>query len=129
MSFLRDNEAINLDSNDEGFTQQLIGLALVYQREVMNAKRIIVEPESLDEAQKSALKSLHETLQDISFEDAQELQSATYRAGKGAELNLRAWFGLLYSILTGNSAGPRLGTLLQMLGRQTAIDKLVPYLN
>jgi len=128
MSFLRENEAIQLDENDEGFTKQLIQLALIYQREVMNAKRIIVDVDSLDEGQLSALSALKTTLEDISFEDAQELQSATYRAGKGAELNLRAWFGLLYSILTGNSAGPRLGTLLQMLGRQTAIEKLTPFL-
>ena len=117
-----------MHEDDEAFTRELVEFALVYHREVMNAKSIVLDPASLEAGEIAALKVLVDALNEAPFEDAQELQSTTYRAGKGEELNLRAWFGLLYTILTGNSAGPRLGTLLQMLGRQTAQEKIRNFL-
>ena len=128
MNFLKDNDAVTLHEDDEAFTRELVEFALVYHREVMNAKAIVLDPASLEAGEIAALKALVDALNDAPFEDAQELQSTTYRAGKGEELNLRAWFGLLYTILTGNSAGPRLGTLLQMLGRETAQEKIRTFL-
>lgn len=124
MGFLKDNAAITLEEDDEAFTRELVHYAVTYHRDFMNAKRIDVDAESLSDVEIQALTTLEKALPDADFSDAQSLQSMTYRVGKDAELNLREWFSLLYTVLTGNPAGPRLGTLLQMIGRDKAGEKL-----
>ncbi len=124
MSFLRGNDALTLTEKDEAFTEQLVKFALMYHQKVMDAKRISVDVEALSDVEKKALKTLQSQLQSADFTDAQGLQSLTYSIGKENEMELRPWFSLLYTTLTGNATGPRLGTLLQMLGQQKSTEKI-----
>ena len=124
LQFLDDSPGIQIHEDDRAFVHQLIQLAIVYQKEVLQARTIQVQRADLSEEQVSALRALSETLSGMEFGEAQELQSATYRAGKENELDLKSWFKSLYALLTGNASGPRLGTLLAMLGKEKAIEKI-----
>ena len=124
LQFLDDSPGIQIHEDDRAFVHQLIQLAIVYQKEVLQARTIQVQRADLSEEQVSALRALSETLSGMEFGEAQELRSATYRAGKENELDLKSWFKLLYALLTGNASGPRLGTLLAMLGKEKAIEKI-----
>ena len=129
LEFLKDNESLTIAPADEAFIRELIQFAMNYHREVMAAGATPLDAGSLDATRLQALEDLRTRLGAIAFDDPAELQNLTYEIGKAHELELRPWFGVLYSVLTGNPTGPRLGTLLRMLGQQRSIDRITRVLD
>jgi lysyl-tRNA synthetase class 1 len=124
LTFLKDNESLTIASDDEDFIRELIQFAMNYHREVIAVTAEPLDPSTLEAPELAALEALRARLEAIPFDDPAELQNLTYAIGKEHALELRPWFGVLYSVLTGNPTGPRLGTLLRMLGRQRAIERI-----
>ena len=111
-------------AQDAALTRELVAYALAYDRGVLEPKRRSAEALVLDDAQRAALTALRAALAAPTTLDPEALQNLTYEVGKGHDLQLRAWFSLLYRVLTGSPSGPRLGTLLSLLGAERAIAKL-----
>lgn len=55
-------------------------------------------------------------MSDYDGNDAQELQSACYQAGKDNEVSMGKWFRTLYRLLLGQDRGPRVGTFVSVYG-------------
>lgn len=72
------------------------------------------------EAEKGILKTIHEFTEGLteSSLDAETVQTWFYDLGKQhyGEKNLRDWFKFLYTTLLGYPQGPRLGTLIAIIG-------------
>jgi lysyl-tRNA synthetase class 1 len=126
-NFLQTTPSVQLKDTDIDFARQLIDLALAYDRDVMEPQRQAQGELVLEDGQQAALEALAAQLVEFPFDDAQALQNLTYEIGKANELHLRTWFGVLYRVLTGAPTGPRLGTLLLLLGRENSLAKLSDY--
>ncbi len=63
-----------------------------------------------------ALEQFRAFLADYDGNDAQELQSACYQAGKDNEVSMGKWFRTLYRLLLGQDRGPRVGTFVSVYG-------------
>jgi lysyl-tRNA synthetase class 1 len=122
-AFLEAAPNVKLHPSDAAFARQLVGYALAYDREVLEPKRRAASLE-LEPAQHAALGELEAKLSEASFADPEALQNLTYEVGKSHDLQLRQWFSVLYQVLTGSPSGPRLGTLLALLGQERSLGKL-----
>ena len=83
-----------------------------------------------NDAEKSALRELVETLQNATEEqknDGALLQNLVFQVGKnhGYEKIMRDWFLALYQILLGQDQGPRMGSFIALFG----IDNFVKLVN
>lgn len=114
----------SLHPQDVAFTRELVGYALAYDREVLEPKRRTATKPVLDDAQRTAVGALRTALVELGFDDAEALQTLTYEVGKANGLQLRQWFSLMYQTLTGSPSGPRLGTLLALLGGERSLAKI-----
>jgi lysyl-tRNA synthetase class 1 len=124
VSFLEENETIGLEKEDAVFASELVVSALAYQRQVLADQRKELDVEALSSQERKAISTFTSAIEKADFDDPVGLQNLTYEIGKTHELELRPWFTTLYIALTGNAAGPRLGTLLAMLGREKSLEKL-----
>ncbi|GMV42553.1 MAG: lysine--tRNA ligase [Myxococcales bacterium] len=115
---------VSVDPRDAAFARELVGYALAYDREVLEPKRRAATALALDEGQRAAVAALRSELVTLGFEDAEALQTLSYEVGKAHGLQLRQWFSVLYHALTGSPSGPRLGTLLALLGGERSLAKL-----
>jgi lysyl-tRNA synthetase class 1 len=83
-----------------------------------------------NDAEKSALRELVETLQNATEEqknDGALLQNLVFQVGKnhGYEKIMRDWFLALYQILLGQDQGPRMGSFIALFG----IDNFIKLVN
>ncbi|TXD34362.1 lysine--tRNA ligase [Lujinxingia vulgaris] len=63
-----------------------------------------------------SVRQLREFLAGYEGNDAEELQAATYSAGKDQGVALGKWFKTMYRMLLGQDRGPRLGTFIHLYG-------------
>ena len=122
--FLEGTPNVKLHPDDAGFARELTAYALRYDREVLEPARKVAPVLELLPAQREALSALRTQLEGAAFDDAEGLQNLTYDVGKAHDLQLREWFSLLYRVLTRSPSGPRLGTLLSLLGAERSSAKL-----
>lgn len=128
-SFLKDNPAVSLAASDDAFAGDLVRFALSYDKGLRATRSSTGSILDLSESELTALKILIERLDGADFAASDSLQTLTYEVGKGCDLNLREWFSILYQALTQNPTGPRLGTLLMLLGRERSKRKLQEFLS
>ncbi len=124
VAFLQRAPRIELADDDVPFATELVERALRYQaalREAAEAERGAFAPAPEVAA---ALDDLVARLRTASFDDAEALQTLVFEVAREHGIGAREWFAALYRVLTGNPSGPRMGTLLQLLGRDRAIAAL-----
>ncbi len=94
---------------------QLIGLALVYNADVVAPTLQRRKPEGVEGAALVRLDAELAALPDSAT--AEDIQNIVYAIGKeGGFENLRDWFKALYETLLGSSAGPRMGSFIALYG-------------
>ncbi|MFU8805359.1 MAG: lysine--tRNA ligase, partial [Bradymonadaceae bacterium] len=104
---------------DEEVIDDMIVRALRYYRDfILPTKEYELPP---DEAM-AAVRQLRDFLASYEGDSAEEIQSATYAAGKENELNLKVWFRTMYRMLLGQDRGPRLGTFIHLYGVKETLE-------
>lgn len=76
-----------------------------------------------------AVEQLLAFLETYEGSSAEELQSATYAAGKENGLALPVWFRTMYRLLLGQERGPRLGTFIHLYGVKETRELIKERLN
>jgi len=95
--------------------ERLVGYALRYYEDfVKPAKRY----RAANDKERAALEDLATRLERLGEErDGTIVQNVVYEVGKSHGFEpLRAWFGALYEVLFGQSAGPRFGSFAALFG-------------
>jgi lysyl-tRNA synthetase class 1 len=120
---------VRTQPEDRAFVEVLLDSGVRYSKALDSARKgapltTVPSPEDV-----AAVGAFAESLRDASFAEPDVLQNAAYEAGKAREIPLRHWFSVLYVALIGAAAGPRLGTLLSMLGRERALAKLQAFVD
>jgi len=77
----------------------------------------------LDVAQQSFLDSLHQHLQAVAW-DGENLQSVIFSTAQTVGLQPKDAFKVLYELLIGKTAGPKLGPFLASLERDFVLERL-----
>src|SRR5581483_8598755 len=99
---------------------RLVGFALRYYEDFVKPTKTYRAP---DDKERAALEDLANQLERLGDErDGVKVQNVVYEVGKAHGFDpLRAWFGALYEVLFGQSAGPRFGSFAALFGcRETA---------
>jgi lysyl-tRNA synthetase class 1 len=107
-----------LSSNS--YLDKLLDHAIAYYHDFVEPYKQFLSP---SEEQKLLLGNIATFLLSTPNYDADTIQNAIYDIGMkgGYEQDLRAFFQMIYQILLGQAAGPRIGSLLSLLGRDAAI--------
>ncbi len=106
---------------------QLADYAVRYYQHFVKPNKYYRLPEP---AEAQALQELHDIIAELPADaDAETIQTAVFTVGKthGYE-NLRDWFRLLYQTLLGQEQGPRMGSFIQLYGREetmTLIERVL----
>lgn len=108
----------NADKSPE-MMERLIKRALNYYRDFVAPTKQYELP--ADEMM-PALEQLMAFLENYDGDDAEEIQSATYAAGKETGVKLGKWFSTMYKMLLGQQRGPRLGTFIKLYGVQETLE-------
>lgn len=98
---------------DEELIEDMIVRALRYYRDFILPTKQYELPD--DEAM-PAVAQLIDFLSSYQGDSPEEIQNATYSAGKENGLNLKTWFRTMYRMLLGQDRGPRLGTFIHLYG-------------
>jgi len=100
---------------------QLVGYALVYYENFVKPNKKYRTPTDIEiKALKSLKAQIEQTPDDA---EASELQTVVFSVGKEYHYeNLREWFGALYEILLGQKEGPRMGSFIDLYGKEKFID-------
>ncbi|MBA2662811.1 MAG: lysine--tRNA ligase [Bradymonadaceae bacterium] len=98
---------------DHGVIDDMIDRALRYYRDFVLPTKQYALP---GEEAMAALNQLIAFLESYEGSSAEDLQSATYAAGKENGLALSDWFRTMYRLLLGQERGPRLGTFIHLYG-------------
>ncbi len=118
----------NLTSDTSEFLLQLIQKAYLYYKDFIkgNKANLVANTE-----QKSDLALLLKYINEIEGEiDAQALQNYIYSLGmKNQSIPLKEYFQQMYLVLLGQDSGPRLGSLLAILGKEDSKKLLQKHLN
>ena len=99
---------------------KLVGYALSYYEDFVKPAKKFRAP---DDKERAALEDLANQLDTLGDErDGATVQNVVYEVGKAHGFEpLRAWFGALYEVLFGQSAGPRFGSFAALFGtKETA---------
>ena len=93
----------------------LVGFALRYYEDFVKPTKIY---RAADEKERAALEDLAAQLEKLGDErDGTVVQNLVYEIGKKHGFEpLRAWFGALYEVLFGQTAGPRFGSFAALFG-------------
>lgn len=113
------------ETNEE-LLDAMISCALNYYRDFVAPTKEFAAP--ADEMQ-PAMEQFVSFLREYEGNDAQEIQSACYSAGKENGLKLGAWFKTLYRLLLGQQQGPRIGTFVSVYGVQETLELIDKKLN
>ena len=81
----------------------------------------------LDALQQSFLDSLHQNLREAAWE-GESLQAVIFSTAQAVELQPKDAFKLLYELLIGKTAGPKLGPFLASLERDFVLERLKAFL-
>lgn len=92
---------------------EMIDRALHYYRDFILPTK---EYEVPDAEMHPAVEQLCDFLANYEGDDPEEIQTATYSAGKENDLKLGKWFRAMYRMLLGQDRGPRLGTFIHLYG-------------
>jgi len=95
--------------------ERLVGYALRYYEDFVKPAKRYRAP---DDKERAALEGLAARLEELGGErDGTIVQNVVYEVGKAHGFEpLRAWFGALYEVLFGQSAGPRFGSFAALFG-------------
>jgi lysyl-tRNA synthetase, class I len=117
----------NLTEGVNDFLEQLIQKAYLYYKDFIKGNKLNVAP-NLE--QKSDLELLLKYISELEGEiDPQELQNYIYSLGmKNSAVPLKEYFKHMYQILLGQDNGPRLGSLLAILGKEDSTKLLQKHL-
>lgn len=99
--------------------KERIEYALNWNRDFMEIKETIIK---LSGKEASAIRDLVKTLQTEA--DAEQIQSAIFASARKNGIEPSRFFEILYTILLGAPAGPRLGPYIVEMNRQNVIDAL-----
>lgn len=108
------------DKNPE-IMDDMIDRALAYYREFVAPTKVYELP---SDEMMPAVNALMEFLEGYEGDDAEEIQSATYSAGKDSGVKLGKWFATMYKLLLGQDRGPRLGTFIKLYGVDETLELL-----
>jgi lysyl-tRNA synthetase class 1 len=97
----------------------MIDRALQYYRDFVAPTK---EYEAPPEEMLPSLEQFREFLENYDGDEAEEIQSATYSAGKDHDVSLGKWFRTLYRLLLGQDRGPRVGTFVHMYGVDETLE-------
>ncbi len=106
-------------TDDAAVIDDLIDRALAYYRDFVLPTKEFERP---DDEVMVGVDQLREFLLNYEGNDAEELQSAAYSAGKENDISLGKWFRSMYRLLLGQDRGPRLGTFIHLYGVQETVD-------
>ncbi len=108
-----------LDPNTGEFLHQLTQKAYLYYKDFVALNKVHLKA---NDQQKSDLRLLLEHITSIDEPiDPQELQNYIYSIGmQNPSVPLKEYFKQMYQILLGQENGPRLGSLLAILGKEDA---------
>lgn len=108
--------------SDRKTIDDMIDRALQFYRDFIVPTKVYEVPE--DETALEALGALVAALKNPEIQGAEALQSATYSAGKEAGMKLGVWFATMYKLLLGQERGPRLGTFIDLYGKEETLRLL-----
>ena len=109
------NYAENVSAENAPELAELIPIALAYNRDFVAPTLQKRKPVGVEVG---ALQTLDARLAELPVDaTAEDIQNIVYEIGKeGGFENLRDWFKALYETLLGSSAGPRMGSFIQLYG-------------
>jgi lysyl-tRNA synthetase class 1 len=111
------------------YYDQLIEDALTYYREVVLPVRKVEEPgHAFDEALAALRDELARAKGMPGTLDVDALQTAAFGVMKERGIKPKEWFQTLYRLFLGQSQGPRIGTLIALLGLDKTIERLENHL-
>lgn len=116
---------IGCEIASSSYLAKLLVHAINYYNDFIEPNKKLLHP---NDEHKEILKKILHVVQ--TTEGAENIQNAIYDIGmtSGFEGKLREFFQLLYQILLGHPEGPRIGSLLALLGRDKAIELLSSHL-
>lgn len=106
------------DAEKDETIDAMIDRAITYYTDFVAPTKEYAEP---PDEMLPALAQLLAFLKSYEGNSAEDLQNATYAAGKENGLKLGAWFAAMYRMLLGQERGPRLGTFIQLYGVKETI--------
>ena len=104
---------------DQVMIDRMIDRALAFYRDFVEPTKEYKLPE---EDMMPSLRQLIAFLETYQGDSPEEIQKATYAAGKENGVKLGKWFATMYRLLLGQERGPRLGTFIQLYGIQNTLD-------
>ncbi len=117
----------NLQQDQVPYLNQLIEYTIEYYRDLVKDTCSYLAPNDL---QKSILQQIISLLEQEEILKEDIIQNGIYTIGANAGYsNLRNYFKELYQILLGREDGPRLGSLLTILGKEKAISLIKTKIN
>ena len=105
--------------DDADVIDDLIDRALRYYRDRVLPTKEFQHP---DDDVLDGVDQLRSFLVDYDGDDAEEIQSAAYSAGKDNDIDLGRWFKAMYRLLLGQDSGPRLGTFIHLYGVDDTVE-------
>jgi len=113
------------DANPENhpFLDRLVGYAINYYHDFVKPAKNYRPP---TEQERTALTDLKTRFEDLLKSDAaangEAIQTIVYEVGKNHAFDpLRAWFGVLYETLLGQTQGPRFGSFVEIYGLEEIV--------
>ena len=103
------------------YLAKLVKLAISYYHDFVKPHKQFRSP---TDKERPAIEELAEKLSTLPDDaKSEEIQTIIYEIGKshGFE-NLRNWFGALYEVLLGQKQGPRMGSFIELYGKQETIS-------
>ena len=110
----------NLSPASAPLMDDLVGHALVYYRDFILPHKKYRAPSDIERA---ALEDMIMVLKGFNDDaKAEEIQTQIYEVGKRhAFAELRDWFKCVYQVVLGQDDGPRMGSFVQLFGRENMI--------
>lgn len=100
-------------ADNRAVMDDMIDRALAYYRDFIVPTKQYQRPA---EEMMPCVEQLRAFLASYEGDDPEEIQAATYQAGKDHGVKLGAWFQTMYRMLLGQDRGPRLGTFIHLYG-------------
>jgi lysyl-tRNA synthetase class 1 len=108
----------------EGITPNLkerIGYALNWAHDFTEIKETTIQ---LSDPEKAATKDLIQGLQSETQADPERIQGVVFETARKNSVSPSRFFKILYNILLGSSAGPRMGPYIISMGKDNVIQAL-----
>lgn len=110
----------NSSNIDMDLLQEMLAAAMHYYKDFVLPKKNYRTP--INE-EKNMLLHFGKVLQENLRASAEDLQKISYEVGKQFMANdLKGWFGLIYSVLLGQSSGPRIGNFIYLYGVENFVN-------